>query len=93
MEGRLPGALISGHNLYHTADGNYIKLSGIRHIPPTPPTAPKVGTGPPGMYMDKTLGKSNIHSKALRSTQAFLLSILNRNGLIGEQDRLVFNGD
>src|SRR5215469_4108426 len=26
MEGRLPGALITGHNLYHTADGNYIKL-------------------------------------------------------------------
>ena len=45
-EGRLPGALISGHNLYHTADGsNYIRLG------------PKgLGVCPPRMYLDQTLG-------------------------------------
>jgi hypothetical protein len=57
LEGRLPGALISGHNLYHTADGNYIKLA----IPPRPPTAPKVGTCPPGMYEDYTDGILHCH--------------------------------
>jgi hypothetical protein len=58
MDGRLPGALISGHNLYHTADGNYIKLRGILPIPPRSPTAPDLSRGkcPPGTYMDRTLG-------------------------------------
>jgi hypothetical protein len=58
MEGRLPGALISGHNLYHTADGNYIKLRGILYIPPKPPTAPDLSKGkcPPGSYLDQTSG-------------------------------------
>ena len=50
MEGRLPGALISGHNIYHTADGNnYIRLG------------PK-GTCPPGMYPDQTLGVYHCHA-------------------------------
>jgi hypothetical protein len=58
MEGHLPGALISGHNLYHTADGNYIKLRGILPIPPRPSTVPDVSKGvcPPGKFLDKTFG-------------------------------------
>jgi len=49
MEGRFPGALISGHNLYHTADGyNYIRLG------------PK-GTCPPGIYEDYTYGILHCH--------------------------------
>ena len=55
MEGRLPGALISGHNLYHTIDGNYIKLRGIL---PKPLTAPDLSKGkcPPGSYLGQTSG-------------------------------------
>jgi hypothetical protein len=35
MEGRLPGALISGHNLYHTAPcSNYIRLGPKESCPP-----------------------------------------------------------
>jgi hypothetical protein len=49
MEGRLPGALITGHNLYHTADGsNYIGLASK-------------GTCPPGMYQDYTDGILHCH--------------------------------
>jgi|SRR5215469_13318107 len=60
LEGRLPGALISGHDLYHTADGNYIKLPGILTIPLRIPTAPtpdlSKGKCPPGTYLDQTFG-------------------------------------
>jgi hypothetical protein len=58
MEGRLPAALISGHNLYHIADDNYVKLPGILHIPPRSPTAPDLSKGkcPPGKYLDQSLG-------------------------------------
>jgi hypothetical protein len=49
MEGRLPGALISGHNLYHPPGGsNYIRLG------------PK-GVCPPGMYEDYTDGVLHCH--------------------------------
>jgi len=63
MEGHLPGALIYGHNLYHTADGNYIKLRGILPIPPRPSTVPDLSKGycPPGMYPDQTLGVYRCH--------------------------------
>ena len=48
--GRLADALISGHNIYHTADGsNYIRLG------------PK-GVCPPGMYLDNTLGIYDCHA-------------------------------
>jgi hypothetical protein len=54
LEGRLPGALISGHNLYHTADGNYIRL-GPKGAGPTIPDLSK-GVCPPGKFLDKTIG-------------------------------------
>jgi hypothetical protein len=58
MEGRLRGTLISGHNIYHTADGsNYIRLG------------PK-GTCPPGMYPDQTLGVYHCHDA--HGTHGFL---------------------
>jgi hypothetical protein len=67
MEGRLPGALISGHNLYHTADGNCINLTGILPIPTRPPTVPDLSKGycPPGMYPDQTLGVYHCHDAGM----------------------------
>ena len=61
LSGRFPGALIYGKNVYHGTDGNYIKVPSIPPILPRPPTAPKGGTCPPGMYLDQTLGVYHCH--------------------------------
>jgi hypothetical protein len=71
----LPGALIYGKNVYHGTDGNYIKLPGIRPIPPRPPTAPDLSKAvcPPGMYRDNIRRLASMHGMGINE---FLVEIL-----------------